>query len=177
MALSTLTTSYPNHLIILGGDFQGDCTSPSDKSCHLRTLPFTLLEGSQLPAFTPAHLPVQATCIDHFLIFDPHHIVLQSKETPIIPRAFLDHKGVKTTIYIPLLLPPTHHTTTKTTGEPDQPRPIRFQFPIPPPLLAQWSEEMKEATQQSTSDLQLDLGKLLSGLQNTSPIKTTTTRP
>ena len=55
LALGTLTTTYPDHLIILGGDFQGDFTVPIDKSCHLRTLPFTLLEGPQLPTFTQAH--------------------------------------------------------------------------------------------------------------------------
>ena len=37
--LTTLPLLYPDHLIILGGDFQGDLTSPSDKSCQLRTLP------------------------------------------------------------------------------------------------------------------------------------------
>ena len=175
MALSTLTTTYPNHLIILGGDFQGDWTSPSDKSCHLRTLPFTRFEGPQLPTFTPAHLPSQGTCIDHFLIFDPHNIAPQSKDTHIIPHAFLDHNGVKTTLQLPLLL--SHpHSTTNPTCETDQPRPIRFQFPIPQPLLAQWSDEMREATQQPTAQLQLELGRLLSEIQNTPPTNTTSTR-
>ncbi len=111
MALSTLTTTYPNHLIIPGGDFEGDWTSHSDKSCHLRTLPFTRFEGPQLPTFTPAHFPSRETCIDHFLIFDPYNIAPQSKETQIIPHAFLDHNGVKTTIQLPLLLspPPLHN--------------------------------------------------------------------
>ncbi len=67
IAIRTLTTAYPNHVIIIGGDFQGDLTSSSDKSCHIRTLPFTLFDGLHLPTFTPPHQPAQAICIDPFL--------------------------------------------------------------------------------------------------------------
>jgi hypothetical protein len=148
LALNTLTTTYPNynHFIILGGDFQGDGTSPSDRSCNLRTLPFILFEGLQLPTSTPTHHQSQTTCIDHFLIYDSHHIILQSKDTHTTLHANLDNNGVKATIHIPLLHPPPH-STTNLTCEPDQPQSIRFQFPFPRPILAQWSEEMREETE------------------------------
>jgi len=75
---STLTLTYPNHIIIIGGDFQGDLTSASDKSCHLRTLPFTPFSGLHPPTFTPTQHPTQATCIDHFLYYHPQHIDIQT---------------------------------------------------------------------------------------------------
>ena len=114
--------------------------------------PFTLFEFPQLPTFTLAHHPSQATCIDHFLIYDSRHVAPQSKDIHTIPHAFLDHIGVKATINIPLLHPPTH-SKINTTCEPDQPRSIRFHFPSPQPVLAQWSEEMREATEQPTFEL------------------------
>ncbi len=53
ISLSTLTHTYPDHIIIIRGDFQGDLASSSDKSCHMRALPFTLFSGPYLPTFTP----------------------------------------------------------------------------------------------------------------------------
>ena len=114
----------------------GDWTSPSDKSYHLRALPFALFEGPQPPTFIPANHPSQAICINHFLIYEPHHITLQRKESHIISHVFLDHIGVKATIHIPVLHPP-QHSIANTTSELDQPHSIQFRFPISQPLLAQ----------------------------------------
>jgi hypothetical protein len=80
-ALTTLLLLYPNHLIILGGDFQGDLTSPTDKSCHLRTIPYSRLQGPTLPTYTPAQQPGQSTCIDHFFIHDPHNTTTKTQDT------------------------------------------------------------------------------------------------
>jgi hypothetical protein len=139
-ALTTLPLQYPDHLIILGGDFQGDLTSPSDKSCHLRTLPYTRLRGPTLPAYTPTHHPKQATCIYHLLIHDPRSSTTQTQDTENITHAVLDHNGVKATIRIPLI-----HSTPPmvipTTNNNEHTRTTRFQFPIPrQPLLSQRAE-------------------------------------
>ena len=88
MALGTLLITYPDHLIILGGDFQGEWFGTSDKTTHLRMLPFTLLKGPQNPTYTPPHHPTQATCIDHFLITDPHQSTTQTKLISTLPHAF-----------------------------------------------------------------------------------------
>ena len=113
-ALTTLPLLYPDHFIILGVEFQGDLTSPSYKSCHLRTLPYTRLRGPTLPTYTPTHHPEQATCIDHLLIHDPHSSASQTQDTENITHAFIDHNGVKATIRIPLIRssPPTMTPTT-----------------------------------------------------------------
>jgi len=113
-ALTTLPLLYPDHLLILGGDFQGDLTSPSDKSCHLRTIPYSRLQGPALPTYTPTHQPEQSTCIDSFCIHDPHITTTQTHGTQNITHVFLGHYGVKATIRTPLPRsnPPTATPTT-----------------------------------------------------------------
>jgi hypothetical protein len=116
ISLSTLTNTYPDHIIIIGGDFQGDLTSSSDKSCHLRTLPSTLFSGPHLPTFTPPQQPTQASCIDHFLYHHPQHINIQTRDIHNIAHAFLDHEGIITKVHLPLILhiqSPHTHTTTQ----------------------------------------------------------------
>jgi len=152
ISLSTLTLAFPNHLIIIGGDFQGDLTSSSDKSCHLRTLPFTLFSGPHLPTFTPPQQPTQATCIDHFLYYHPQHINVQTHDTHNIAHAFLDHEGIKAKVQLPLI----HHIQPPlpiTKQDNSTTKPIKFHFPIPPPLLAQWKEEMNNITNPHTSTI------------------------
>ena len=60
-ACSALNNKLPlqqmDHHVILGGDFQDEWTSPSDKSCHLRILAFSKFLGLPLPTYTPTHHP------------------------------------------------------------------------------------------------------------------------
>jgi len=135
-ALTTPPLIYLDHLIILVGDFHGNLTSPSDKTFHLRTLPYSRLQGPTLPTFTPTYQPEQATCIDHFCIYDTLNTTTQTHDTQNITHAFLDHDGVKATIRIPLLRssPPTGRPTT--TNQ-EHAHTIRFQFSNPQPLLSQ----------------------------------------
>ena len=137
ISLITLPLLYPNHIILLGGDFQGHFTSSSDKSCHLRTLPFTLFNGLHLPTFTPAHQPTQTTCIDHFLYFHPLQTNIQTQDTQNITHAFLDHEGLKAKIKLPLTQN-TQLSTPPITQNNSIPPPIKFHFPLPHPLLTQW---------------------------------------
>jgi hypothetical protein len=165
IAISTLTTSYPGHIIIIGEDFQGDLTSTSDKSCHL---PFTLFDGSHLPTFTPPHQPAQATCIDHFLYYHPLHNNIQTQDIYNISLAFLDHEGIKAKVYLPLkhrIQLPTPNPTKDTSSF----QPIRFHFPIPQPLLTKWKE-----TIHSTINLHTPLNKTstLSSPHSTHPTPT-----
>ena len=163
IAISTLTTAYPDHIIIIGGDLQGDLTSSSDKSCHLRTLPYTLFNGPHLPTFTPPHQPTQATCIDHFLYYHPLHINIQTQDINNISHAFLDHEGIKAKVYLPL----KHHIqlpTPKPTSDTSSSQPIRFHFPIPQPLLTQWKETMHSIINLHTPLIQQNLNTLLSTL-------------
>ncbi len=104
-ALSTLTITFPNYIIIIGRDFQGDLTSSSDKSCHLRTPPFTLFSCPHLPTFKPPQQPTQATCIDHLLYPHPQHINIQIRDIHHIAHAFLDHEGIITKVHLPFI----HH--------------------------------------------------------------------
>ncbi len=163
IAISTLTTTYPNHIIIIGGDFQGDLTSSSDKSCHLRTLQFTLFDGPHLHTFTPPHQPAQATCIEHFLYYQPLHNNIQTQDIYNILHAFLDHEGIKAKVYLPL----KHHiqlSTPKPTKDTSSFQPLRFHFPIPRPLLTQWKETMRSNINLQTPLIQQNLNTLLSTL-------------
>ena len=168
ISLSTLTNIYPDHIIILGGDFQGDLTSDSDKACHLRTLPFTLFKGPHLPTYTPPHHPTQATCIDHFLYYHPLHNNIQTQDIHNISHAFLDHEGVKAKIHLPL----KHHIQPPTPNNAhDNPstQPIKFHFPIPQPLLAQWKEDMISITNILTPNIQTNLKTLQNTLHTPVP--------
>ena len=104
-ALTTLLLLYPDHLIILGGAFKGDLISPSDKSCHLRTRPYSRFQVPTLPTNTPTHHLDQATYIEHLLIHDPHNTTTQTHDTKNITHAFLYHDGVKATMCLPLRRP------------------------------------------------------------------------
>jgi hypothetical protein len=177
IALSTLPTAYPRPLIILRGDFQGDLTSKPDKSCHLGTLPYSRLQGLQLPTYAPTQHPEQATYIDHFLVHDLLHTTAQTRDTENIPHVFLDHIGVKATLHIPL----TRSYSLKfidTIPHENQARSTHFQFPIPQPLLTQWKEEVRGATEHTASLRLTDLTYLPSSLNtptdSITPSKTTT---
>ncbi len=136
ISLSTLTNTYPYHKNIIGGDFQGDLTSFSDKSSHMRTLPFTLFSDLHLPTFTPPQQLAQATCIDHFLYHHPRHIKIQTRDIHNIAHAFLYHEGIISKVHLPLILhiqPPPHITIQDNSSS----QPIKIYFPIPQTLLAQ----------------------------------------
>ena len=167
IALRTLPSEYPHPLIILGGGFQGDWTSKSDKSCNLRTLSYYRLQGSQLPTYTPTQQPEHATCIDHLLMHDPMYTTTQTRDTENISHAFLNHNGAKTTLHISLTrdYSPNAKPITSST---DETRPIRFLFSIPRPLLIQWKEEVRRTTEHPASVVHADLTYLLSTL-NTPP--------
>ncbi len=64
-ALTRLTEHFPDHTLILGGDFQGNGTCPSVKDANIGKLPYQPLSGAPHPTFAPQQRPQQATHIDH----------------------------------------------------------------------------------------------------------------
>ena len=93
----------------------------------------------------------------------PLHTTKKTRDTKNITYAFLAHNGVRATLQIPLTrnYPPNASATIPRANET---RLIRFQFPIPQPLLTQWKEEVKGATKHTASLVHTDLTDLLSTL-------------
>ena len=52
-ALAGLTTTLSNHVLIVGGDLQGNWDDTSPKSTHISSLPFKRLTGPTSPTFQP----------------------------------------------------------------------------------------------------------------------------
>jgi hypothetical protein len=67
------------------------------------SLSYVRWTGPTAPTFTPRHHIEQATCVDHLVIWDPHHMSIQTEDTQTLPSAFLDHNGVLGRIHLPLL--------------------------------------------------------------------------
>jgi len=108
LVISKLTTTYPIHLIIPEGDFQGDWTSSSNKSCHLRTLPFTLsIRRPTTPQFQPNTPPNTS-----------------NMHKPLLNIRFPQHSSTKQryAYYISRISRPqwskSHHIHTPTTSTP-----------------------------------------------------------
>ena len=80
-ALATLTKTLPHHVLIMGGDLQGDWDNTSPKTPHITSLPFVRWKGPKTPTFLPRQQPLQASCIDHLTLWDPNHITHQIGDT------------------------------------------------------------------------------------------------
>ena len=121
-ALANLPQALPHHVLIMGGDLQGNWDGASPKTPHITTLPFVRWNGPTTPTFLPRQQPLQASCIDHLTLCDPKHIIRQIGNTQNISSAFLDHHGVlgrmSLPIFISAAIAPPQPTTSKGTYVP-----------------------------------------------------------
>ena len=104
--LFCITHTLPQHIFILGGDFQANWTGPNAKDANIRNMPYRRWEGPTTPTFISQSRPGQYTCIDHIAIRDDEGLAIQNGPTQTIKVSFLDHCGVLGTASFPLLIPP-----------------------------------------------------------------------
>ena len=102
-ALARLTTTLPHHLLVMGRDLHVGWVSTSRKDLQITSLPYERWIGLTTPIFTPSQQLTQATCIDHLIMWDPHHVFRHARDTQTLPSAFLDHNGVLGRLQLPIL--------------------------------------------------------------------------